>query len=553
MAPSAAETVASCLNAAVPVYSFQSQLAEAPFGKLPRVDSIPFVPDFFSEPRCDSPMPSLDALAPFGGCGGSPCTFNDLPLAIGAVTGVASVPPLLSPDDAAAFPLTAVTKPLPWDSPAHAKAMAPAIAGPAAAHTGGGGRHLPRRHASDVVRPGGGGRGSLDAGSSSPGVVSEGGLAEVPVRSLLASALMTMWEDRVDRDMFRYDVTQCPSRVLPGGLGFIAQLNEGRATKKRPTEFAADRVVQPFNPDKFNFLKAAMGEVLLAFQPSGASGSAGGAAAAQRLLAPAAPLGTAAGGGDAASPHLVLINVSPIDYGHVLLLPRVLDRLPQALDAGSVALALQFAREMGSPSFRVGYNSLGAFGTINHLHFHTYHLPLPLPIERAAAAEAGVLHKRRYDEFAGGAGTVRVSRLLGYPVHAFVVEPAAGGADGLAAVAAVVGVAAQRMQAANQPFNLLVSDAGRRVFVMPQCYAERQAAGVVPDELLDTGVNPASFEVAGHLVLKRREDYEVADEGWAARLLAAVSLDEARFMAVAEMCFGDAGSAVSAGAGGARC
>lgn len=29
------------------------------------------------------------------------------------------------------------------------------------------------------------------------------------------------------------------------------------------------------------------------------------------------------------SPHLVYINVSPIEYGHVLLVPRVLDCLPQ--------------------------------------------------------------------------------------------------------------------------------------------------------------------------------------------------------------------------------
>lgn len=30
-----------------------------------------------------------------------------------------------------------------------------------------------------------------------------------------------------------------------------------------------------------------------------------------------------------ASPNLVLINVSPIEYGHVLLVPRVMDDLPQ--------------------------------------------------------------------------------------------------------------------------------------------------------------------------------------------------------------------------------
>ena len=33
-------------------------------------------------------------------------------------------------------------------------------------------------------------------------------------------------------------------QVLDGVYSFVAQLNEGRATKKRPTEFSIDRVLQ---------------------------------------------------------------------------------------------------------------------------------------------------------------------------------------------------------------------------------------------------------------------------------------------------------------------
>lgn len=53
----------------------------------------------------------------------------------------------------------------------------------------------------------------------------------------------------------RYDVTACPTKVVPGLYGFVAQLNEGRYSKKRPTEFRVDQVVQPFDPNKFNFTK----------------------------------------------------------------------------------------------------------------------------------------------------------------------------------------------------------------------------------------------------------------------------------------------------------
>lgn len=48
------------------------------------------------------------------------------------------------------------------------------------------------------------------------------------------------------------------------------------------------------------------------------------------------------------SPSLVFINVSPIEYGHVLLVPRALDNLQQLVTPSSLLLALQFAREAGA-------------------------------------------------------------------------------------------------------------------------------------------------------------------------------------------------------------
>ena len=78
------------------------------------------------------------------------------------------------------------------------------------------------------------------------------------------------------------------------------------------------------------------------------------------------------------SPNLVLINVSPIEYGHVLLVPRVLDKLPQLLTPETISLALKFAAAASNPYFRVGYNSLGAYATINHLHFQVLHDMLPI-------------------------------------------------------------------------------------------------------------------------------------------------------------------------------
>jgi GDP-L-galactose phosphorylase len=69
-------------------------------------------------------------------------------------------------------------------------------------------------------------------------------------------------------------VNDCKKRVcillqmLPGEYGFIAQLNEGRHLKKRPTEFRVDQVLQPFDPKKFNFTKIGQEEILFQFGPS---------------------------------------------------------------------------------------------------------------------------------------------------------------------------------------------------------------------------------------------------------------------------------------------
>lgn len=70
-----------------------------------------------------------------------------------------------------------------------------------------------------------------------------------------------------------------------------------------------------------------------------------------------------------------------------------------------------------------------------------------------------------------------------------------------------------------------------------QCYAEKQALGEVNQELLDTQVNPAVWEISGHMVLKRKEDYEEATEDYAWRLLAEVSLSEDRFQEVKDCIF----------------
>ncbi|KAJ7964504.1 GDP-L-galactose phosphorylase 1-like [Quillaja saponaria] len=330
---------------------------------------------------------------------------------------------------------------------------------------------------------------------------------EVSQISFLHNLLLGQWEDRMTRGLFRYDVTTCETKIIPGQYGFIAQLNEGRHLKKRPTEFRVDQVLQEFDENKFNFTKVGQEEVLFRFEQSKDS---------RNHFIPSAGVDKGS-----KSPNVLAINVSPIEYGHVLLIPRVLDCLPQRIDHESFLLALYMAEEAADPFFRLGYNSLGAFATINHLHFQAYYLGAHFPLEKAPtqrlAMEKGLQHRG-----------VFVSRLLNYPVRGFVFE----GGNTIRDISDAVANACVHLQNNNIPFNILISDSGKRIFLLPQCFAEKQARGEVSQEILETQVNPAVWEISGHIVMKRRKDFDDASEAYACRLLAKVSLSEEKFQEV---------------------
>lgn len=330
-------------------------------------------------------------------------------------------------------------------------------------------------------------------------------------RSTIETTMLALWEMCQQKGLFRYDVTACATKTLPGSYGFQSQLNEGRATKKRPTEFRLDQVVQEFDENKFNFTKAFMQEVLFQFDTDALEGT---------------EIDEDASAGR--SPDLVIINVSPIEYGHVLLVPRVLDRITQIVNESTMNLALQFTSAIGNPYFRLGYNSLGAFATINHLHFQGYFLTAPYPVELAPTKT--IVSSALNDPF------VRVSRLVDYPVRGWVFEMADSFDQSLKHVASAVGRVCQKLQAMNVPHNLLICDCGARVFLWPQCYAEKQSKGLVPEKLLAVGVNPAAFEIAGHIILKNRGDFDEMTQADVWNLLSEVSLSPKSFLELTQAC-----------------
>ncbi|NXC23394.1 GDPP1 phosphorylase, partial [Corythaeola cristata] len=226
-------------------------------------------------------------------------------------------------------------------------------------------------------------------------------------------ALLDSWNDRMERGFFRYRLGPLPTRVLPGPMRMVAQLNVKRGTERRPPQ-AIRSLRQPFDPRDFNFTRIRPGEVLLRLR-------------------------RAADGGPEPPDHLlVAINVSPLERGHVLLLPEPARALPQALTAPLLRGGLEAALLSAHPGFRVGFNSLGGCASVNHLHLHAFYLGCALLVESAPAQP---LCPRG-----------RLSFLRGVPAPAFLFY--AAGPAGLEALARDVCRAAEHVADTGLAYNV---------------------------------------------------------------------------------------------------
>lgn len=177
--------------------------------------------------------------------------------------------------------------------------------------------------------------------------------------------LQECWDAALEAGSFAYKLHHVEGRIVPGRYGVFVQLNEMRFNKRRKPELI-NSISQTFNPDKFNFTKVHRKEVLFALCP--------------KHFPRKSTLD------DDDEQHLLLINVSPMEYGHCLLIPSVLSCLPQVLTEEALVLALETSMLSNHRGFHVGFNSLCAHASVNHLHFHTWYSEHPSYLETAGVS-----------------------------------------------------------------------------------------------------------------------------------------------------------------------
>lgn len=180
------------------------------------------------------------------------------------------------------------------------------------------------------------------------------------------------WDKAVEAGHFRYKLDIEETRII-GSKNYVAQLNIKRAQERRKPD-SINTVNQPYNPATFNFTKIKPEEILfeLVKEENG-----------PQQLCNGKPVGSRSLDDTHKERHLVIINVSPLEYGHVLLVPDVDACLPQILTEHSIKLSLEMMLLSKHRGFRVGFNSLCAFASVNHQHLHAFYLDTELFIESA--------------------------------------------------------------------------------------------------------------------------------------------------------------------------
>lgn len=182
------------------------------------------------------------------------------------------------------------------------------------------------------------------------------------------------------------------TRVLVASSGEAVIVSSNPWRKMKRVAFTATEVSQPFDDASFHFLKADVKECL-AWLRVCCPGSAPSKADARFISET----------GCNVDPHndtLLLLNNAPLTSSHFLVVPQPAARLPQVLTPYAVrvavALCLSLAADTdnadGSSDVLLGFNSICAFASVNHLHLHAYRLALaPQQRQELKQAKSGTI------------------------------------------------------------------------------------------------------------------------------------------------------------------
>lgn len=314
--------------------------------------------------------------------------------------------------------------------------------------------------------------------------------------------IRTKWTDAMNNGYFKYQLTSLQTRIIPGRRGYIAQLNPLRFTERRKPQ-DIQNINQKFDPNKFNFTKISKQEILL--HPVGSHWSAS---------KPVTPSSKSLSDVLKHDENMIIINVSPLEFGHCLIIPQVNQSFPQAITTFGLTLSLECLLLSKHPGFRVGFNSLCALASVNHQHYHCYYFDQQLPVEKCNTFK---LSNSIYE-------------LIDWPVRGFVFQ-----LDGqtISSFVKTIKTITKFFQEAEIAHNLLMS----RGSVLGTCrgnckntvcaylWPRRKFKGAKEFE----HVNVALVEMGGQLPVKDKDSYERMSQSEIDEILESVTFTHEEF------------------------
>ncbi|KAL4154693.1 hypothetical protein PRNP1_006809 [Phytophthora ramorum] len=269
----------------------------------------------------------------------------------------------------------------------------------------------------------------------------------------LDALLLSRWSHAASEGVMRTNVDDTMRRRIPGELGLVIQFNPSHLKSKRPVDkqlLVPPPIAEPAQPktSAFNFTKARRNEFL--------SGLCFVTADEQRLPSVQAVEETEEIEKDAE--HFVLVNVAPLVRGHILVVPDLNCVRPQKMTKAYLTYALSITQSIQRNDFALGFNSAGAWSSVNHFHLQGYYFP---QVERAT--NFPVAAQRREEMFRVDGGVVK--SLPQWKTTCYAIEPEDPNGNALHVVETAWALL-ELLQGRGVPHNLLV--VGMVVFIFPR-------------------------------------------------------------------------------------
>lgn len=191
--------------------------------------------------------------------------------------------------------------------------------------------------------------------------------------------------------------------------------------------------------------------------------------------------------------HFALVNLAPLMQGHMLFVPDLKSLQPQKMTKAFLRYAMNISHAMERNDFALGFNSAGAWSSVNHFHLHGYFF-----LQTDSGNFPIVAQSRELLFCAGGA---IVKHLPNWKASCYVIEPESDTKNAVD-VLQISWYLLEILQSREIPHNLIIVDLV--VFIFPRQHQCENGVDLLPPDnattMLTGRLRVAVAELAGLII-----------------------------------------------------